>query len=426
MLTTLQGGYCLKTLAEGAALSLRALLGDPPPNIDPISQPKASVLESVLNVLKLQRGIHTSLAYQDILTEGHQNTHTWQSYSPPQSKVKLRTKDNQPSSFPLLQECCDDVPEATQAAITKEMERLERDTVIASTQHRLGLLHYRLNEVTNGKADSLEEMLSQRGLLSGCHKLSTGSQRSEIATAVGAILANTVQSCVVLPSTSNPGDTSSTDGQDLLKSAAAYLQGDFHVKRILYLLIARRNQTWLSSSPAEKDIRSLVISLGGSSEVDDEQISKSRPLPVSIPLEQDQFQDGDIIAAIHQVVLPIAYEFGPDLVVVYLDPVSAQPPHTEGPGVSLSAGCVGHLLTLIQGLARGRLLLIVSPEAAVQQPDAVAECLSVLQGRLCQVLPPCLPQKRTVELIKTVQDRQKAVWKTLQFREKLPAPRGTS
>ena len=44
-----------------------------------------SVVESVLNTLKLQRALHPSLAYQDTLKEGEERTHTWQSCTPPQS-----------------------------------------------------------------------------------------------------------------------------------------------------------------------------------------------------------------------------------------------------------------------------------------------------------------------------------------------------
>ena len=35
----LEGGYCLDSLAEGAALTLRTLLGDPNPIIEPLSAP---------------------------------------------------------------------------------------------------------------------------------------------------------------------------------------------------------------------------------------------------------------------------------------------------------------------------------------------------------------------------------------------------
>lgn len=35
----LEGGYCLDSLAEGAALTLRTLLGDPCPLFEPLAEP---------------------------------------------------------------------------------------------------------------------------------------------------------------------------------------------------------------------------------------------------------------------------------------------------------------------------------------------------------------------------------------------------
>lgn len=35
----LEGGYCLESLAEGAALTLRTLLGDPCPIMEPLAAP---------------------------------------------------------------------------------------------------------------------------------------------------------------------------------------------------------------------------------------------------------------------------------------------------------------------------------------------------------------------------------------------------
>lgn len=35
----LEGGYCLESLAEGAALTLKTLLGDPCPNMEPLEPP---------------------------------------------------------------------------------------------------------------------------------------------------------------------------------------------------------------------------------------------------------------------------------------------------------------------------------------------------------------------------------------------------
>lgn len=35
----LEGGYCLDSLAEGAAITLKTLLGDPCPLIEPLAEP---------------------------------------------------------------------------------------------------------------------------------------------------------------------------------------------------------------------------------------------------------------------------------------------------------------------------------------------------------------------------------------------------
>lgn len=35
----LEGGYCLESLAEGAAITLKTLLGDPCPRLEPLEPP---------------------------------------------------------------------------------------------------------------------------------------------------------------------------------------------------------------------------------------------------------------------------------------------------------------------------------------------------------------------------------------------------
>lgn len=39
LISYFQGGYCIKTLSEGVALSLKALLGDPCPRVDQTKRP---------------------------------------------------------------------------------------------------------------------------------------------------------------------------------------------------------------------------------------------------------------------------------------------------------------------------------------------------------------------------------------------------
>lgn len=58
----LEGGYCLQSLAEGAALTLKTLLGDPcPPLIEPLEEPSNSITETILNCIYSLRPYWKSL-----------------------------------------------------------------------------------------------------------------------------------------------------------------------------------------------------------------------------------------------------------------------------------------------------------------------------------------------------------------------------
>ncbi|KAL8582059.1 hypothetical protein ACOMHN_028040 [Nucella lapillus] len=327
----------------------------------------------------------------------------------------LRTREQQPKDFPLIQQCCEVASDDTQEALLKKIEQLEKDTVLTSPQQRLGMSHYQLAGPVNGKNASLQDVLSQRGLLTDCLTLPCNSSllKTTISTALAAILEDTVQSCVMLPCSSHAESEGSTEYQDLVKTTADCLRCDFHVKRTLYLNLTLRKQPLLQSTPTDHN-RSLVISLGESG-APEELSALNRPSPISIPLSQSQLQDADVIAAVQQIVLPIAYQFGPDLVVMCLD--SLKPDLPGGP----SAACMGHLVTMAQSMARGRLLLLVSPSSVREMGEGVVASVSALLGRPCQALSPCVPHSSTVELIKAIQDRQKAAWNILQFREKVPA-----
>lgn len=58
----LEGGYCLQSLSEGAALTLRTLLGDPCPLlVEPLQPPTKSVQETILNCIHAHRPYWNSL-----------------------------------------------------------------------------------------------------------------------------------------------------------------------------------------------------------------------------------------------------------------------------------------------------------------------------------------------------------------------------
>lgn len=80
----LEGGYCLDSLAEGASLTLKTLLGDPCPIVEPLSAPcerfeiilkffnvtkkisTFSIQETILNCIYIHRQYWNNLCLQDV------------------------------------------------------------------------------------------------------------------------------------------------------------------------------------------------------------------------------------------------------------------------------------------------------------------------------------------------------------------------
>ncbi len=61
----MEGGYFVESLAEGVAFALRALLGDPQVSLGSLPSPNSSLIDSVLNVIAMQREHWDSLCLQD-------------------------------------------------------------------------------------------------------------------------------------------------------------------------------------------------------------------------------------------------------------------------------------------------------------------------------------------------------------------------
>ena len=60
-----QGGYCLDSLSEAAALTLRTLLGDPCPAYETLEPPSESIKETILNVIYAHRVYWKCYQYQE-------------------------------------------------------------------------------------------------------------------------------------------------------------------------------------------------------------------------------------------------------------------------------------------------------------------------------------------------------------------------
>eukprot|EP00095_Tigriopus_kingsejongensis_P006577 maker-scaffold2551_size14539-snap-gene-0.5 protein:Tk06577 transcript:maker-scaffold2551_size14539-snap-gene-0.5-mRNA-1 annotation:"histone deacetylase 6-like isoform x3" len=143
----------------------------------------------------------------------------------------------------------------------------------------------------------------------------------------------------------------------------------------------------------------------------------ARGLNVNIPLNQTQLTDADYLHIFHQIILPLAYEFEPTLVLVAagFDAALGCP---EGE-MKLSPPMYGHMVQALMSLAYGQVAVIMEGGYFVESlADAAALALKALLGdelvglgRLAAITDSVL------ETSLNVVSAQKAHWKLLGIQE---------
>ncbi|XP_037017411.2 histone deacetylase 4 isoform X2 [Artibeus jamaicensis] len=134
--------------------------------------------------------------------------------------------------------------------------------------------------------------------------------------------------------------------------------------------------------------------------------------------------DAEYLAAFRMVVMPIANEFAPDMVLVSsgFDAVEGHP--TPLGGYNLSAKCFGYLTKQLMGLAGGRIVLALEGGHDLTAIcDASEACVSALLGDELQPLPEEVLQRRpnanAVRSMEKVVEIHSQYWRSLQ---RLPSP----
>ncbi|XP_014640947.1 PREDICTED: histone deacetylase 4 isoform X3 [Ceratotherium simum simum] len=129
--------------------------------------------------------------------------------------------------------------------------------------------------------------------------------------------------------------------------------------------------------------------------------------------------DAEYLAAFRTVVMPIASEFAPDVVLVSsgFDAVEGHP--TPLGGYNLSAKCFGYLTKQLMGLAGGRIILALEGGHDLTAIcDASEACVSALLGNELDPLPEKVLQQRpnanAVRSMEKVIEIHSQYWRSLQ------------
>ncbi|XP_064607029.1 histone deacetylase 6-like [Liolophura sinensis] len=495
----LEGGYCLKSLSESVALTVRGLLGDPCPVIGKQEEPSQSITESILNVIKGVQPYWKCFQYQqgDSFSDTcpYPEVNTW----PPKQGIIFSTPENRPEKYDLtdyarhdvsvikaMSERIDQLIEFTSLQVAPfrtclvfdpdmrahknhvdsgHPERPDRISRIFDRHVELGLfqkcLRVKAREATEEelgfvhRSHYIDEMqglasMSPRELYKlqddynsvyicqesyHCAALATGGTLN----VVDAVLTGKAQNGVAI--VRPPGHHAEPHTAmgfcffNTVAVAAKYAQKKYALKRVLILdwdvHHGNGTQHMLDDDPSVLFISLHRFDHGyfypGSEDGDYGVVGvkEGKGFNVNIPWNTERFSgkhgmgDSEYITAFQQVVMPIAYEFCPELVLVSagFDAARGDPLG----GYDISPEGYSHMTHMLMSLANGNVILVLEGGYNLTSiSNSMAACTSILQGGPCPQLEPLEPCDSAVRTIRNVLNTQKKYWKCLKFRVCIP------
>ncbi|XP_063218931.1 histone deacetylase 6 isoform X1 [Bacillus rossius redtenbacheri] len=449
----LEGGYCLKSLAEGAALSLRALLGDPCPYLGPLPPPCSSIVETILNVITVQRPFWKCLkSYPSYVVKGNEVLDEGK-------HVMVEPKfygvtENVTSTFPtracypsqsieqknLFEKTLDEMISSTDLFVPPNNVCIAFDEIVL---RHSPLDSLRLEFELPGRVTQIMADLKVRGLYERCSHLKPRNVKLEELKAVHtknyvdlmnstkymgneeiARVADDYESVYLCPYSVDSARAAAgavlqvTDGVlsrqyrsgvaivrppghhsgcqtasgfcifNNVAIAAKYAKSKFGLKRILILdwdvhhgngtqEIFKSDPDVLYISLHRYSVKFFPYSKEGNYDYVGEE--EGGGFTVNIPWVEGKACDGQYVTAFHRVILPICYEFSPELVLVSagFDALDGDPLG----GCKVTPQCFAHLTHYLMALANGKVILCLEGGYNFQATSyGITSCVKALLG----------------------------------------------
>lgn len=494
----MEGGYCLRSLAEGAALTLRALLGHPTPQLPSMAPPCDVIRNTILDVIYSHRSYWECFKMQETWSLAEQEN------KEPQMSVLERHSpraifcgptDPPPTSFET-RNCYPVQSSIFLMTVASKLNSLISSTKLRNPPHKLSLVydsrmlkHFNRGEMSHPerpeRISSIYSMLEEYQLLQRCHLLEPrvaseeelisvhtpshlsamlllanesqeeldkhqGNLRSvylhnssfESASIAAGCVLQVVDSVMTGESASGiavvrpPGHHAESDNAcgfcifNNVSVAAKYAIQKHGLSRVLIVDwdVHHGNGT---QHIFESDPQVLYISIHrydngnffpGSLDAGHNNVGtgKGEGFNINIPWNKKGMSDGDYVAAFHNIVLPVAYQFNPELVLVSagFDAAVGDPLG----GCKVSPECYGHLTNWLQALAGGRIILCLEGGYNLNSISyAMTMCSKSLLGDPLPMLERgTVASPSGIQTIRTVISTQQKYWPCLRFQVALP------
>uniref|UniRef100_A0AAQ5ZG93 Protein deacetylase HDAC6 n=1 Tax=Amphiprion ocellaris TaxID=80972 RepID=A0AAQ5ZG93_AMPOC len=393
LVLALEGGYNLQATAEGAAACVVALLGGACPPLNPPTMDKKPGLAPSVAMV-------TGLVYDERMME-HLNM--WDRHHPeqPQRIFKIFSKHQQLGLVDRCQRIPARLATEEELSMCHSLQHIEQMKATAAMKPRE--LH-KLGDEFNSIYINNQSFQSAQLAAGGCFNDVTGCIPVQVSNGVA----------IVRP----PGHHAEMDAPcgfcffNTAALAAHYAQKISHDPLLRVLILDWDVHHGNGTQHMFEDNDSILyISLHRydnatffpSSEdaaVDRVGVAKGEGFNVNVAWSGGRMGDSDYLAAFHHIVMPIATEFNPSLVLVSAGFDAARGDPLGGYHVTPEG--YAHLTHMLMSLAGGRVLLILEGGYNLSSiSDSMTMCTSVLLGdpppSLARPLPP--PHRSAVATI---------------------------
>ncbi|XP_038612798.1 polyamine deacetylase HDAC10 [Tachyglossus aculeatus] len=338
----LEGGYHLLSLAESVCMTVRTLLGDPLPPLPGNMEPCFSALESIQNVRAAHAPYWTCLRQKGAIPER-------ESGPPEQTSVPPGQEAEPRDAASLVEEAL----ATLRTGLLGPIPPIRTAAGLASGPAGWPLpsaVHREEGPAGGGDAAALASKgEAQFGDKDACESL------GKLLAILDKILTKQVRNGIV----TTPVASSSS-------AVAIQRCVDSGLKRVLCVAVGDLD----IATDLNEEGQALLIHVGGADG------PGTSPSNYRVPLAWKQgAEDSGFALAIPGLLLPVAYSYRPDVVVLAL-----------GAGTDLDRGETWLLTSLLQGVAQGRLLAVVQ--------DSELPYVETLTGALLGAPPPALGPPR--------------------------------
>lgn len=435
------GGYCIRSLVESTILTLRGLLGEPAPSLLEFGAPCESIRESILNVIYTHRPywrcfqMQPQYSISDPVTDISRHRHLPSiHYVSTPIPARYETRNCYPKQNEEFYRLSD-----------QRIDYLIANTKLFTPPNRACCV---FNSNDNNLIRNLDRCLhleprhvTQNLLSSLCatsqldaHDLVTTLAAGTLLQVVDSVVSGRSRSGVAMfhqPTTPDFDTYCHFSTFNSLILAAQYAIRTLSLDRVLIVDWDIHHNESIQNTFLSDD-RVLYISLHrydngtfpGSSNANHDQVGTGRGAGynVNIPWNNSPYEitNGDYIAAFHTIVLPIAYQFNPQLVLISggFDACSSYP----GALSNISPELYSYMTHWLTPLANGRVILSLEGNYDVEViSHAMDLCVGALLGDQFQMLTgskvPCI---ESIQSIQNVVTSHENYWTSLRFYASLP------